>query len=319
VDERPLVSIVTPVLNGGSTIERTLASVSAQTYPNIEHIIVDGGSTDDTMSVVRSFSAARRLRVISEPDHGMYDAVNKGLAIADGDVLAYLNSDDAYFPWSVAVAVATLTSGCDFVYGDLGMVRGRDRDSFMPQFYPSFDLNVYTYFRSLGQPTVFWRRSETERLGGFDDSYRLIGDCEYWLRAATSGSSFKHVREMMAIQFDHPSTLRNTHRAELAAEFERLRATYRSAAGPPARWGGRRAALAWRVRFLRFYGSYFRSYPTGWAHFASWLKQHRLTPHPAALRSVLPAAAWPRPMSFTDAGRLYEALERDLAGGSVER
>ena len=117
----------------------------------------------------------------------MYDAVNKGLGMARGEVVAYLNSDDVYLPWSVETAVATLRSGSDFVYGDLGMIRGSAQDSFMPQFYAPFDLNHFTYFQSLGQPSVFWRRAASQKLGGFDDSYRLIGDCEYWLRAANAG------------------------------------------------------------------------------------------------------------------------------------
>lgn len=314
---QPLVSIVTPVLNGASSIELSLASVAAQTYPNIEHIVIDGGSTDGTADIVRTFAEAHPVTWVSEPDRGMYDAVNKGFAVTKGEVLAYLNSDDVYLPWSVDLAVATLRSGSDFAYGDLGVVRGRDRDSFMPEFYAPFDLNLYAYFRSLGQPTVFWRRSTYERLGGFDDSYRLIGDCEYWLRAAAGGHSFKHVREVMAIQFDHPDTLRKTYREELKQEFERLRGTYREAAGPPARLGAMWAAMDWRVRMLHFYGSFFSPHPRGWARFISWLKQHQMTPRVEVLRCLLPSSTWPRPLSFTDAARLYEALQESLSVGSL--
>jgi glycosyltransferase involved in cell wall biosynthesis len=308
---------VTPVLNGASSIGRSLASVAAQTYPNIEHVVIDGGSTDETAAIVRSFAEAHPVTWVSEPDRGMYDAVNKGLALAEGHVLAYLNSDDVYFPWSVDLAVARLRSGFDFAYGDLGMVRGRVAESFMPQFYPPFDLNRYAYFRRLGQPTVFWRRSTYEKLGGFDDSYRLIGDCEYWLRAAAAGSSFAHVREVMAIQFDHPDTLRKTYREELKQEFERLRATYREAAGPPARLGAVWTALDWRVRMLHFYGSFFSPDPRGWARFISWLKQHKMAPRAQLLRCLLPSSTWPRPVSLTDATRFYDALQRSLSEDSL--
>jgi glycosyltransferase involved in cell wall biosynthesis len=312
----PLVSIVTPVLNGASSIGLSLASVAAQTYPNIEHVVIDGGSTDGTAAIVRSFAEGHPITWISEPDRGMYDAVNKGLAQAEGRVLAYLNSDDVYLPWSVDLAVAKLRSGCDFAYGDLGMVRGREADSFMPQFYPPFDLNRYTYFRRLGQPTVFWRRSAYERLGGFDDSYRLIGDCEYWLRAAAAGSSFAYMREVIAIQFDHPDTLRKTYREELEQEFERLRASYREAAGPPAPLGAMWAALDWRLRMLRFYSSFFTPHPRGWGHFIAWFKQHQMSPKAQVLRCLLPSSTWRRPLSFTDATGFFEALATSLSADS---
>ena len=101
----------------------------------------------------------------------MYDAINKGISLAHGDVLAYLNSDDFYLPWSVDVAVRALQSGVDLVYGDLGIMsadaNGRP-DMFSIQFYPDFDLRYYTFVGVLGQPTVFWRRSLTEKIGLFD-------------------------------------------------------------------------------------------------------------------------------------------------------
>jgi glycosyltransferase involved in cell wall biosynthesis len=313
----PLVSIVTPVLNGASSIHLSLASVAAQTYPEIEHIVIDGGSTDGTVDIVQSFSEGR-LTLVSEPDAGMYDAVNKGLGMAQGEVVAYLNSDDVYLPWSVETAVSSLRSGSDFVYGDLGMVRGSDQDSFMPQFYAPFDLNHFTYFQSLGQPSVFWRRAASQQLGGFDDSYRLIGDCDYWLRAAIAGYSFRHVREMLAIQFDHPGTLRKTHRLELRQEFERLRDHYRDAAGPATHRGMVEAALGWRLRMLAFYSSFYRRHPGDWSQFISWATAHQVKPDPRALRCLLPASTWPRAPSFTSAPRFIEALEGSLSVNAGE-
>ena len=115
--EEPLVSIVTPVLDRAGTIELALRSVAAQTYANVEHIVVDGLSTDGTVDVLENFGASQPLRWITERDEGMYDAINKGLALARGDILAYLNSDDLYFPWSVEVAVEALKRGADPVYG----------------------------------------------------------------------------------------------------------------------------------------------------------------------------------------------------------
>jgi glycosyltransferase involved in cell wall biosynthesis len=176
VRAKPLVSIVTPVLNRASTVGLTLASVAAQSYPNIEHIVVDGGSTDGTVEVLDRFDSPHELRWFSGTDRGMYDAVNKGLGRARGEILAYINSDDLYLPWSVEVAVAHLsTTRTDLVYGDMGMLT-RSR-SLNPKFYRSFDLNYYTHFEAIGQPTVFWNASVTERIGTFDETYQLIGDC----------------------------------------------------------------------------------------------------------------------------------------------
>jgi glycosyltransferase involved in cell wall biosynthesis len=316
--DRALVSIVTPVLNGESTIGLCLASVAAQTHPRVEHIVIDGGSTDGTIDIVRSWAARGRvIKWVSEPDNGMYDAVNRGLAVAQGDVLAYLNSDDAYLPWSAALAAKALSTGHDFAFGDLGVVR-LGRKSFVPQFYPAFDLNVYAYFWSLAQPTVFWRRTAYEELGGFDHSYRLIGDCEYWLRAGAAGYSFTHIDEIMAIQFDHGQTLRNTHREQLQREFTRMRDDYRGAVGPPGRWGAFSVALSWRTRMLRFYASAMRRRPTNWRRFISWLHQNEISARPTGLLSLLPSSMWPRAVSFADAARIHERLQATLSSGPLQ-
>src|SRR4030067_3134955 len=92
----PLVSIITPSLNQGEFIEETILSVKNQTYENIEHIIVDGGSTDDTLNILKKYAGSYRMRWLSEPDNGMYQAINKGMRLANGEILAYLNSDDLY-------------------------------------------------------------------------------------------------------------------------------------------------------------------------------------------------------------------------------
>ncbi len=143
---RPLVSIITPVLNRVETMRTCLASVARQTYQPIEHIVVDGGSTDGTLELVEAHRASHRFQWISEPDKGMYDAINKGMSLAQGDVLAYLNSDDLYLPWSVGVAAHALRPGIELIYGDLGVLsadaNGKPR-AFSIQFYPDFDLRYY--------------------------------------------------------------------------------------------------------------------------------------------------------------------------------
>jgi GT2 family glycosyltransferase len=306
----PLVSIVTPVLNRAGSIRACLASVSAQTYPNVEHIVVDGGSTDGTIETVEAFESFHALRWISEPDGGMYEAVNKGLRLARGTLLAYVNSDDMYLPWSVEVAAEQLSRGADLVFGDMGLLT-RGWETFRPKFYRPFDLNYYTHFETIGQPTVFWSSEVTKRLGDFDTSYQLIGDCEYWLRAAVAGYLWTHVHEILAIQVEHPGTLRHTRPNELNAEFRRLRTTYTAAAGPPAPHEITfiRQGLRWRVQQIYFGLESLMSAPARWPRFLAFLRQHGIKVNRRRLIwYLLPGRYWPRDLSTID----VELFERRL-------
>src|ERR1043166_5067752 len=105
MSEGPLVSIVTPTMNRSRLLESTLRSVRAQTYPAVEHIVMDGGSSDGTTALLRAYEPTYRMRWQSAPDGGMYYAINEGLRQANGEILAYLNSDDLYFPWTIGVVV----------------------------------------------------------------------------------------------------------------------------------------------------------------------------------------------------------------------
>src|SRR5680860_324895 len=141
----PLVTVVTPTLNRAATLPRCLDSVQAQTYPHIEHLVVDGGSTDGSIELLEARAAQGGLRFSSGRDRGMYDAINKGMASAKGEVLAYLNSDDAYLPWTIATSVEVIAQGADMVFGDLARVEYKDDPATVAlQFYPPFDLNHYT-------------------------------------------------------------------------------------------------------------------------------------------------------------------------------
>jgi glycosyltransferase involved in cell wall biosynthesis len=100
-DTVPTISIVTPCLNARSTIERSLQSVAAQGYPGLEHVVIDGQSTDGTLDVLKSFESQGAITLVSEPDSGLAEALNKGVGIAGGDVLGLLNADDLYLPRSL--------------------------------------------------------------------------------------------------------------------------------------------------------------------------------------------------------------------------
>ncbi len=315
--QAPLVSVVTPVLDRVGTIERCLQSVASQTYPALEHIIVDGGSTDGTLSVIRSTTTGHQRTVISEPDNGMYEAINKGFGVAKGEILTYLNSDDLFMPWTVEVAVAQLQrTGADIVYGDLAVLVAGDPPGFFPQFYRPFDFNYYTHFATLGQPTVFWRHEIARATGSFDTTYKLIGDCEYWLRAAQAGARFHHIEEILAVQVEHGETLRATHPEALQNEFIRLRAKFAQAAGPAR---GRlshalKRRLRWRFMQLAFLREATRPTPTRWLRFIRFLSEHGVaTRRRGILWYLLPGVLRPDGAALLDVEAFEHALTRKLS------
>jgi glycosyltransferase involved in cell wall biosynthesis len=198
-----VVSIVTPTLNQSAFLEQTIRSIRAQSYPLVEHIVIDGGSTDGTLDILRRHTDLYDLRWFSEPDSGMYSAVNKGMRIARGAICSYLNSDDLMLPWAVEAAVEAFARDpdIDVVYGDA--IRWYEE-------IQAFDLVLQARFRlgrvgrtgSLVQPTVFWRRRLADRLSGFDERLRLAADLDYWLRAGQT-ARFEQVEEVFAIERVH--------------------------------------------------------------------------------------------------------------------
>jgi glycosyltransferase involved in cell wall biosynthesis len=223
----PLVSIITPSYNQGQFIEETILSVKHQTYPKIEHIIVDGGSVDNTLDILHKYEGTYNMRWLSEPDEGMYYAINKGFGMARGEILAYLNSDDMYLPWAVEVAVATFskTDEAGIIFGDLIVVNVAD-GWIRLWFYQDFDYNFYARTGFIGQPSVFIRRNVWETIGPFDTAFRLLADCEYWLRAATNGIKLVHCNEFLAVDRLHPHAKRVRRHLEFSSEEERIRKRY---------------------------------------------------------------------------------------------
>jgi GT2 family glycosyltransferase len=301
--QETLVSIVTPTLNRAATIGDVLASVAAQTYGLIEHIVVDGGSTDGTDQIVERFSRTARhpIRWISQPDTGMYHAINRGLLMARGGVLAYLNSDDLYFPWSVHTAVRALQAGCDFVFGDVAILRKTDESmDFRLQFYRRFDPGYSLHHLRLAQATVFWTRSAMETTGPFNQDLRFLGDVEYWVRGGLAGSRFCHIDEVLAFVVEHPSTLSVQHAGAVRAELESIRDAYSPHFGLPkhAKIRKKVEALRWRWRQRAFRSQAKRRHPTRWPAFIDLLRTLDVTIEGSGtLMLVLPGALmarWPR-------------------------
>jgi glycosyltransferase involved in cell wall biosynthesis len=252
----PLVSIVTPTLNQGRFIEQTIRSIKGQSYPNVEHIVVDGGSTDDTLEILRRSEGTYNLRWLSEPDRGMYDAINKGMRLAGGEILAYLNSDDLYFPWTLEVVVDHFSRHpeADVVFGDvLGIeeLSGAEELRLQPPFRYDFLLRA----GSLLQPAVFWRRRVHEKAQEFDSALTLAGDLDFWLRLGP-GTAYLKIDEVLAVERDHPDAKRSAQWDALIRESQVARARVDRSPAVVRRAGlvvGRfRAWSARRVAWLRF-------------------------------------------------------------------
>jgi glycosyltransferase involved in cell wall biosynthesis len=269
--KRPSVSIVTPTLNQARFLQRTLDSVRAQTYPVREHIVIDGGSTDGTLDILARAGDNGRVRWTTEPDEGMYDAVNKGLAMTSGDIVAYLPSDDVYLPWAVEAAVEAFASGprADLVFGD-GITFEEDSGTQILRLYAPFDRVSLANHASLLQPAIFWRRRLYERLGGFDARLRYVADLDYWLRATAAGATIIHVDEILAVERVHEGRLSSARREAMQREELAMRAGHAGAGfGPVARQRAARRYMRWqRWLWLRFLAaSTFRALPGPWHRF----------------------------------------------------
>lgn len=178
------ISIITACYNSAATVSDTLNSVAAQDYPDIEHIIIDGNSSDDTINIARQFPHIKKI--ISERDEGIYDAMNKGIAASDGDVVGILNSDDIYTGAGIISKVMKVfeNRSVDAVYADLQYVKFDDTSKVTRTWRSgSFSKRKFFYGWMPPHPTFFVRRAVYETIGGFNCSLRSAADYEFMLRA----------------------------------------------------------------------------------------------------------------------------------------
>jgi glycosyltransferase involved in cell wall biosynthesis len=184
----PLVSIVTPSYNQGRFIRETIESVLGQDYPNIEYWVIDGGSTDETLAVLRGFERDSSLHWISEPDCGQSDAINKGLALCHGELFAWLNSDDRLLPGAIRQIVETWRAGGSpaIVYGRARLIDQQGRDlGYCPaqssQMTLKHILNVRFF---LAQPATFVPTAAVRQVGGVDPALHYAMDLDLWVKLA---------------------------------------------------------------------------------------------------------------------------------------
>jgi glycosyltransferase involved in cell wall biosynthesis len=181
-DSTPLVTIVTPSLDQASFLESAIASVRDQDYPRLEHIVVDGGSTDGSLEIIKRHP---ELRWVSEADRGQADAVNKGFAMARGEIFGWLNADDLYLPGAVTAAVEALSAtGAGLVYGGWLQI---DEGGAVLRDVPARVWDHGTLRagqNTIAQPAAFFTREAFEAVGGLDARYHYAMDYDLWLKIA---------------------------------------------------------------------------------------------------------------------------------------
>jgi glycosyltransferase involved in cell wall biosynthesis len=185
MDKTPLVSIVTPSFNQGDFLEETICSVLNQDYPRIEYIIVDGNSTDRSLDIIKKYSNHLSWWV-SEPDRGQTDAINKGFAQINGEIIAWLNSDDTYLPHTVSEAVDFLQKNHEIgmVYGDANLV---DKEGKVIGQFPSRQTDYRRLRRGyvhIPQQATFFRASLWKQVGPLDPTFYFAMDYDLWIRLA---------------------------------------------------------------------------------------------------------------------------------------
>lgn len=224
----PRVSVITPCLNAARTLAATLASVRAQDHPALEHIVVDGGSTDGTVELLRG---AEDVRWISEPDRGLAHALNKGIAMASGDVVGELNADDVYAPGALrAVAAAFrdhpeaewVTGYCPIIAADGREIR-RPVTAYKNLLLRHYSLGLYLTHNFVSAPATFFRRSALEAVGGFDERYRISVDYDLQLRVARRGDPVILRRDLAAFRMAEGSLSMSGFERQFAEHAEQAR------------------------------------------------------------------------------------------------
>lgn len=223
----PTISVLTACLNAEKTIERTLKSIEAQQYPNLQYIVCDGGSTDGTLSILEKYKHLI-TKLISEKDKNIADAYNKGFRHATGDIWCWLNADDDFMPDALSLVAKTfiehpevdvVTGGCMRVFAD-----GSTCITHVPErFYRLMALR-----NDIEQPSTFWKANIHRRAGQLDDTYYLALDWEWWNRLKSVGANFYVVSNILSIYYFTETNLTSKAGKRVIDEMHRITRTYSS-------------------------------------------------------------------------------------------
>jgi glycosyltransferase involved in cell wall biosynthesis len=307
----PRISIVTPSFNRVGLIEETIRSVLLQGYTDLEYIIIDGGSTDGTVDVIRRYEPWL-AHWVSEPDEGQSEAINRGLERSTGEVVAYINSDDLYTPGSL------LRVGRAFLNGDVFWLSGRGR-----LFGPGVGWG-YTWPRRpwtrrwqwlvgncLVQPSTFWRRRAMEDVGLFRTDLDVSMDYEYWLRLVAAGYELEWLDEVLSRFRIHSGSITGAWEGDFASdEEEKVRGEYMGMLKPSERRlveAERKRQEARRYRWRGWRRAWAGRAGEALADFAAAVRARPsmlLSPRTLAVPLVgVPCGLWARLLGLSSKGR----------------
>lgn len=237
MDYMPKISIITITYNSRSFLEETVDSVLSQDFPDFEYIIVDGGSTDGTLDIVRKYAERdSRIRWVSEPDRGIADAMNKGVRLTTGDIVAHLHSDDTYLPGTLRRVAEAFASHADarWLTGCLRHVNERGEQLYDSRLKDDYSLESLMRRNLIGHPATFLRRELFAEVGGFDTTLHYAMDYDLWLRIALRYPVLP-LPLLLATFRIHVESLSSRELLQAFAEEHLIRQRFRAAHG----WGGR--------------------------------------------------------------------------------
>jgi len=244
----PRISIITPSLNQGEFLERTIRSVLLQRYPHLEYIVIDGGSGDGSVGIIKKY-AQHLAYQISEPDRGYVHALNKGLRRATGEIICWLNSDDFYLPETLHTVAENLAAGSGHaaIVGHVikAYADGRPSQKIIGQYSSLHRLLKFWRGYQMHQPSIFWRREVFESIGYLREERDLIADFDYWVRIATK-FNFHNVDRILACATHHTRAKTADGCQGYHNELKRQARTY---------WGSRLSPSYWllMISMLEFY------------------------------------------------------------------
>ena len=249
-EDLPLVSIITACFNSADYIEDNMASVAAQTYPNLEHVFVDGGSTDGTVDLIREYAKNHRVTWVSEPDDGPAPATVKGIKMASGEIVGMLPSDDTMYPWSAATGADYLVKHpkVDLVHGDIVTIdpSGENVDI---RLHKPFNRNFMLRTQCMPSMGTFFRKHILEDTAGAEEAMS-IGDFGFWM-AMSEKHEIRNVSEVMAMFRKRSDSFTGAagNQALVQSKINEVRSKY---ANPQSRFF--RAMQFWD----RVYGAFYR-------------------------------------------------------------